>query len=163
MPTINLNLVNVETFNTSPNNDPLETLSKGKHKASNIVVFQVNSIGLVEQGECSKPKRNRKSEWEVNHMFHVHWAAKFCWSKPICGMDGKMKMVGCKVCSIVERKEKLLVPKLDYLVKHFRMKRWIITKLKVVIKEWYVCKINTHVRNEHLFSSTWCDIVLAQL
>jgi len=78
-------------------------------------------------------------------------------------MDGKMKMVGCKVCSIVERKEKLLVPKLDYLVKHFRMKRWIITKLKVVIKEWYVCKINTHVRNEHLFSSTWCDIVLAQL
>ncbi len=78
-------------------------------------------------------------------------------------MGEKMKMVRCQVCSIVERKEKLLVPKLDYLVKHSRMKRCIVTKPKVVIEEWYVCKINTHVRNEHLFSSTWCDTVFAQL
>jgi hypothetical protein len=120
--TINLNLVNVETFSTSPNSDLLKTLSKGKHKASNIVVFQGNSTSLVEQGECNKPKKKKhKLEWEVNHMFHVHWVAKFCWSKPICGIDGKMKMVRCKVCSIVERREKLLMPKLDYLVKHFRV------------------------------------------
>jgi len=96
-------------------------------------------------------------------MFYVQWAAKFCWSKPICGMGGKMKMVRCQVCFIVERKEKLLMPKLDYLVKHSRMKRCIVTKLKVVIEEWYVCKISTHVRNEHLFSSTWCDTMFAQL
>jgi hypothetical protein len=54
-----LNLVDVETLNTSPNNDPLQTLLKGKHKASNTVVFQVNSKGLVEQGECSKPKKKK--------------------------------------------------------------------------------------------------------
>jgi hypothetical protein len=48
LPIINLNLVDVETLSTSPNNDPLETLSKGKHKASNIVVFQVNFTSLVE-------------------------------------------------------------------------------------------------------------------
>lgn len=80
-------------------------------------------------------------------MFHVHWVAKFCWSKPVCGTDGKMKMVRCKVCSIVEGREKLLVPKLDYLLKHFRMKRCIVTKFKVVIREWYVCKISAHVTN----------------
>jgi hypothetical protein len=54
-----LNLVDVETFSTSPNSDPLETLSKGKHKASNIVVFQVDYIGLVGQGECNEPKKKK--------------------------------------------------------------------------------------------------------
>jgi hypothetical protein len=32
-----------------------------------------------------------------------------------------MKMVKCKVCSIVEGKEKLLMFQLDFLVKHFEM------------------------------------------
>jgi hypothetical protein len=63
-------------------------------------------------------------------------------------------MVRSKVCSIVEGREKLLVPKLDYLVKHSRMKKCIVVKLGVAIRQWYVCKISTHVKNEHMFSST---------
>jgi hypothetical protein len=42
-----------------------------------------------------------------------------------------MKMVKCKVCYVVERREKLLMPK--YSVKHSRMKRYIVAKLGVVI------------------------------
>jgi hypothetical protein len=44
-----------------------------------------------------------------------------------------MKMVKCKVCYVVERREKLLMPKFDYSVKHSRMKRYIVAKLGVVI------------------------------
>jgi hypothetical protein len=40
---VNLKPIDVETLNVSPNNNPLETLSKGKHKASNNVVLDVNS------------------------------------------------------------------------------------------------------------------------
>jgi hypothetical protein len=42
-------------------------------------------------------------------------------------------MVKCKVCSIFEGREKLLMPVIDYLVKHFRMKNCIVTKFGVVI------------------------------
>jgi hypothetical protein len=49
-------------------------------------------------------------------------------------MDEKMKMVRCKVCFVVEGREKLLMLKLDYLVKHSRMKRCIVTKLGVAIE-----------------------------
>jgi hypothetical protein len=45
-----------------------------------------------------------------------------------------MKMViRCKVCFVVEGREKLLMPQLDYLVKHSRMKRCIVAKLGVTI------------------------------
>jgi hypothetical protein len=44
-----------------------------------------------------------------------------------------MKMVRCKVCSAVEGRVKLLMPKLDYFVKHFKMKRCIVAKLGTVI------------------------------
>jgi len=66
-----LNLVDVETLSTSPNNDPLETLLKGKHKASNIVVFQVNFTSLVEQGEC---KAKKKTKVKVGGESHVSCA-----------------------------------------------------------------------------------------
>jgi hypothetical protein len=74
-----------------------------------------------------------------------------------------MKMVKCKVCFVIEGREKLLVPKLDSLVKHFEVKRCTVVKPKVVIKQQYVCKTKAHVKNEHLFSSTWCDKAFAQL
>jgi hypothetical protein len=59
LPTINLSHVNVETLNTSPNSDPPKTLSKGKHKASDIVVFEVDYKNLAKQGECSESKKKK--------------------------------------------------------------------------------------------------------
>ncbi len=39
-----------------------------------------------------------------------------------------MWMVRCKVCSIVEGREMLLVPKLDFLVKHFGLTKCTVAK-----------------------------------
>jgi hypothetical protein len=101
----------------------------------------------------------------VGGQLHVLGAlvVRFCWLKLVCGVDGKMKMVKCKVCFVVEGREKFLMPKIDYLVKHFEVKRCIVVKPKVVIKQQYVCKTNAQVKNEHLFSSTWLDSAFAQL
>jgi len=42
-------------------------------------------------------------------------------------------VIRCKVCFVVEGKEKLLMHKLDYLVKHSRMKICIVAKLGFTI------------------------------
>jgi hypothetical protein len=67
-------------------------------------------------------------------MFQEQWVIRLCWLEPICGVDRKMKMVNYKVCSIVEGKEKFLMPRLDSLVKHFEVKRCIVVKFKIVIE-----------------------------
>jgi len=61
---VNLKPIDVETLNVSPNNNPLETLSKGKHKV--LTMLSLKSI----LGECNEPKKKKqKLEWEVNHVF----------------------------------------------------------------------------------------------
>jgi hypothetical protein len=53
--------------------------------------------------------------------------------KTYCGKDMKMKMVKCNVCSIVEGREKLQVPKLVSLVKQYGLKKCIIARPSFVV------------------------------
>jgi hypothetical protein len=91
------------------------------------------------------------------------WATRFCWSKLICGKDGKMHMVKCRVCSKVEGRDKLLVPKLDFFIKHSRMWKCTIVKPRVAIGQCYICPTNSHVKNEKLFVAKGLDTVVVQL
>jgi hypothetical protein len=54
-----LKLINVETLSASPNNDPPKTLSKGKHKAFNNVVLEIDFTSPIKQGECNEPKQKK--------------------------------------------------------------------------------------------------------
>jgi hypothetical protein len=56
--------------------------------------------------------------YELNHHFQNLWVAKLPWAKFVLNVDGKVTKVKCKVCSVMEREDKLLVPKLDSLWKH---------------------------------------------
>jgi hypothetical protein len=56
---VNLKPINVETLNLSPNNDPLETLLKGKHKGYDNVVLEINYTSLTKQGEYNEPKKKK--------------------------------------------------------------------------------------------------------
>jgi hypothetical protein len=56
--------------------------------------------------------------YELNHHFQYLWAAKLPWEKFVTSVDGKLMKVKCKVCSVMERQDELLVPKLDSLWKH---------------------------------------------
>jgi len=42
-------------------------------------------------------------------MFQDIWVAKLPWAEAIMGFNGKLSMVKCKVCSSVEKIDKLLV------------------------------------------------------
>jgi hypothetical protein len=70
-----------------------------------------------------KKKRPKRFEWEINNFFQDRRVVKFPWSKPICGPNRKMKMVRCKICPDIERREKLLVLKLNPLIKHSKMRK----------------------------------------
>jgi hypothetical protein len=59
-------------------------------------------------------------------------------------------MVKCQVCSKVEGRDKLLVPKLDSLIKHSRMQKCTIVKPRVTIGQYSICPSNSHVKNEKL-------------
>jgi len=46
------------------------------------------------------------------------WAIKLPWVETIIGPKEKMTQVKCKICSEVEKRKKMLVPKFDGLQKH---------------------------------------------
>jgi len=112
---------------------------------------------------CQKLKKPFQPFKFCNGIVLEGWATRFCWSKLVCGKDGKMHKVKCWVCSKVEGRDKLLVPKLDYLIKHSGMWKCTIVKLRVTIGQYYICRINSHVKNEKLFDAKGLDMVVIQL
>jgi hypothetical protein len=44
----------------------------------------------------------------------------------------KMTMVKCRICSTIKRRNKLMVPKLDCLIKHWKVKKCTLAKLGLV-------------------------------
>jgi hypothetical protein len=77
------------------------------------------STNVLSNSIPNKPKKKaNKSEWELNKFYQNKWATMFSWSKVVCGKDSKMTMVKCKICINIEGREKLLVSKMNSLVKH---------------------------------------------
>lgn len=62
--------------------------------------------------------KKRKPKWQVLGNFQYIWVAKFQWAKLVVRVHGKLHYVRCKICTNVENKEKMLVPKLGVLYKH---------------------------------------------
>ncbi len=72
-------------------------------------------------------------------------------------------MVKCWVCYKVEGRDKLLVPKLDSLIKHLGMQKCTIARTGVVVGQYSICPTNSHVKNEKLFVAKGLDMVDVQL
>jgi hypothetical protein len=60
--------------------------------------------------------------------------------------------------SKIKRKDKILVPKFDSLIKHLGFKSSVM-KLGVAIDTYHVNLVNAYVNNEKLYAFTRCDIV----
>ncbi len=73
------------------------------------------------------------------------------WEKFVVGFDGKVYQMKCKVGSLIECHDKLLVPKLDSLWKHDNQTKVITGIVNVAARVHYYLKINQHVLNEHLY------------
>lgn len=77
------------------------------------------------------------------------------WAKSTMGVDGKVIYIKWKVCSVIERRNKLLVPKLDFLWKHVGRRKAIIASIGVVVGDFYYLKSNQHVFNEKTLCAKW--------
>jgi len=57
------------------------------------------------------------------------------------------------MCSNIEWKDKLLIPKLDNLFKNVNKKKTWVGKLDIQIRKFYFFKNSQHVKNEAIFAS----------
>jgi hypothetical protein len=62
-----------------------------------------------------------------------------------------MKIARCKVCSKIEAKYKLLVPRLDSFIKHSNLRKCDIAKLGVIVGMYYVKPHYVHVKNDIVY------------
>ncbi len=58
------------------------------------------------------------------------------------GCDGNLTMVCCKVCSEIERQEKLLGPKFDSLQKHASRQKCKVTSPECVVGQYFMSTVN---------------------
>jgi hypothetical protein len=56
-------------------------------------------------------------------VFKEKWATQFPWVELVVNPTSKIHMMRCKVCYLVEGKDKIMNPKLDGLQKHAKKKK----------------------------------------
>ncbi len=81
----------------------------------NIIMFYSTCEVLCNQIPSKKQKLyNSSRKFQDASTTHLPWV------ESIVDENGLMQQVRCKICTSIERKEKLLGPKLDSLLKHVR-------------------------------------------
>ncbi len=90
---------------------------------------------------CMKDPRNSKNTWMT----------KLPWEKFVFDEKGEVQQVWCKVYTFVEGKQKLMVAKLDSLLKHQGCQKAKMSMLSVDARSLYFNKKIGHVHNERLY------------
>jgi len=72
-------------------------------------------------------------------------------------------MVQCKVCSTIEQREKLFVPKLDGLKIHNGRRMCKVARLGKVLGKSYISLDNQCVQNEKIYAITGHDGIQLQV
>jgi hypothetical protein len=79
------------------------------------------------------------------------------------GEDGRMHHVWCKICTNVEWREKLLVPKLDGFYNHSGRRKCKHAKPGLKVGEYYTSLHNQHAKNECIYGIIGLDSILEQV
>jgi hypothetical protein len=95
--------------------------------------------------------RKRKKSYELNRHFQDSWAAKLPWAEAVMGADRRISQVRCKVCTFVERRDKLLVAKIDSLWKHAGRRKALCNSAKLKKGEYYYLGQNQHIKNKQIY------------
>ncbi len=91
------------------------------------------------QGPTSRePTKKKNKDAKIKKVFKEEWATQFPWAKTMVDLTSKIQMVHCKVCSLVEGKDKILNHELGGLQKHARKKKTLISHLGVLCGEPYI-------------------------
>jgi hypothetical protein len=90
-----------------------------------VVEHQCEVMDLIFAQENIASIKKRKKAHEMNRHFQDTWVVKLPWTKFVLGSNGKVVQVWCKVYSLTDGKDKLLVTSLI----HFG-------SVQVVVKLW---------------------------
>ncbi len=63
-------------------------------------------------------KKLRKKSYDHSKNFQVEWVTKLPWAEGLMAIGGIIQTVKCKVCSLIENKDKIVRCKWDILTKH---------------------------------------------
>ena len=87
---------------------------------------------------------------------------KLPWEEPHLDGEGVLVVVNCKMCSAINEKSKLIVPKWDNLKKHMEKRQALVDLPKKGAKKGqsYWDKNCKHVKNQELFVGRKADTVL---
>ncbi len=91
-----------------------------------------------------EPTNKKKKEADIKRTFKDEWAAQFPWAKPMVDPMGKIHMVCCKICSLVEGKDKILNLKLDGLQKHASKRKTLVPHPGVLVSDYYISNDSQH-------------------
>jgi hypothetical protein len=136
----------------------IETLSTpAKTKAPNLIVLDPAIANIVH-----KASRKRKT-YELNRHFQDSWAAKCPWAEPVIGVDGRITQVCCRICTDVEGREKLLVPKIDSLMKYGGKRRATADMGKIKCGKYFYLRNNQHVKNERVYFAKGGETIVTKV
>jgi len=123
-------------------------------------VFNPNSTFGIELEMAKKDEQRKKIKlYERSRKFQDTWMTKLPWAKFVFDEKGEVQQIRCKVCTSVEGKHKLLVTKLDSLLKHQGHQ-----KAKVLMQDHSTStKKKLHAQNKHLYTTNDCPSILDQL
>ena len=110
--------------------------------------------------------RARRRSYELNRHFQDSWAARLPWAESVVSADGTVRQVRCKICSEVEGREKLLVPKVNSIWKHCGRRKATNSFGKVKAGQHYFLSNNVHTRNEKTYFArlgNTADTILQQV
>lgn len=82
------------------------------------------------------------------------------WEKIVIDGDGSISFLRCTVCSKVEGRKKLLIPKFDYLLKHLGRRKTTFAMPRVKVGEFYENKKCAHAKKQVLFAQILVNFVL---
>jgi hypothetical protein len=123
------------------------------------LTYDSNALHFNEDVASSSAKKKRilemRSRYDTNRQFQDHWATRLPWVEPELDSDGVLVAVKCIVCSVVNGKPKLIVPKWGNLEKHIGKRRALLDLPKKGLKkgQTYWETNNKHVKNMALFVS----------
>jgi len=81
------------------------------------------------------------------------------WVEFFMSGDGLVSSVRCIIYSKVKSRKKLLIPKLDFLLKHSKMRKTIYTILGVKVGKFYENKKCAHKKNQVLFTQIPLNLI----
>jgi hypothetical protein len=135
--------------------EKLSTLAKAK--APDLVILDPTIANPAHVAS------RKQKAYELNRHFQESWAAKCPWAEVVVGVDRHITQVRCKICTDVEGREKLLVPKIDSLMKHAGRRRAAVDMGKVKRGEYFYLGNNQYVKNERVYFAKGGPIVIMKL